>query len=1545
MDSDTVPSTPRSTQEPTPETEYESRIANLDSTPTQFTTEYFSWRQLADMSGRLPELAEQFGAVTALCLGDYVALGTDTGLVVVTDYLGRTKAALGSPATAAYGPVSTLAFSTDHLVLVAGYAQGFVVVWDWVKGTTVSVSRPLQDSDKPDAAGHPAGTAITFAAFVGASKHRYISGSSGGHVLYHHIIRRLLTTMNTSQLAGPDSGILFEAAALPYGSHKCTTDDMGLVAILTDTSLTIVKTRHGVEQQYRASYQISTKPVQKRTVVKRPYAGCVSWLPALGYRRPATATDPAEPDYTPPKLAYSWGASIHILAIQLDYNVSGNGTPMGSVPPRVQFEREAEWTAVGDVVFCRWIEAGTLLYMTQSQRMFVLETALAQETEICASPPGSIAGRPWVTLATGVEAEPSYAQVISVYKRRVFALCGAASLYIGRLLSWTERLELLVERGQFIDAITLATGFYQERTGQVVVGLPRSRRPGDANQKKRQALVGSRLAGLMRSALKRTFDADHDHRPSTEPELHALASICVQACLALGSLQILFSDVFECYSTDSAHQFVFLETIEPFILSGDITHLPPQVLNAMVDSYGTTPPLIRRLGGILMCLNLQHGEFDVDRVLSSCRKHRLWRTFARVWLSMGDPIAPITSIIAAASQTNHSRDSSIGQTVGELTIEHPVGDDGFDDEAPDVVIFDYLDMVIRGRYYPDNQPIQPQSRAEKYSTLVAQLVFPPIETLQAQGSEQQTFATLLALLGLGTERLLDMLKHVLSDPFIGYINIIVKPPSTTQSTQDSDRTLRRPSQVKSLMQIVVDTLHTLTMAAYTDPAGQMLSARQIGQLTSFALTLYATRFPLIYLTDETMAEWSDVLLRLDDVATRAERECAFELLFKLNPPRSYGDYIDRVRSAGFFRVLEHIYYTLEQYENALRTFLDHPDFTQHRMVFPAMKELGASKRPNALECTASFALNSATELVEVDADSFVETVAAIASLDHGKIIDTLSTRPQLQFAYMRSLLDPAPDAISQSPGPRTGPVLSADERSPPNIGLSEEQHMVVYPLKSLVPDDSQPTNRFSQAYHERYLELMCQYSPSGVLPYLKKHADLSPEPFRLTYVQSVCGKHGVSDGLVWALVRLGDFSGALQTLLQQTDQEIESIKAAVPDDRAGSTFAQDIAAEPGPPALTEADRERLTDHLDIAAHNIDGCVGVCRAALAKLGKDADLQPGNYLGQGASSPTANGAAARSQSDYRSLVSAQLCDLWLALLRRTLGYLHTTNRTLDALPPGAATETREAWQLVSKRQRWMLQSVLDALIFAASPASSFISLRAIIQQLITTSSTAAATENNNNARQSGAARSLDITEIQHLLAVAVSAYKTEAQLMALTNVLVDYDLFTTFAQLVRSQKQGWRVAPDSAQGAGGHALASRDVGDLCCAKCHSPLFVDRRQEHAMAELRRQTTQYYESSALRVLDLHVFEDRDAQWQWMKLRTDSTAYDRLLGQNTHAGAGAAAAADAQVVLFKCGHGFHRHCVDGLAAKGLAAADAPLPECAQCADAPASMRCIGAIG
>ncbi|KAJ2748697.1 hypothetical protein H4S06_004871, partial [Coemansia sp. BCRC 34490] len=116
--------------------------------------------------------------------------------------------------------------------------------------------------------------------------------------------------------------------------------------------------------------------------------------------------------------------------------------------------------------------------------------------------------------------------------------------------------------------------------------------------------------------------------------------------------------------------------------------------------------------------------------------------------------------------------------------------------------------------------------------------------------------------------------------------------------------------------------------------------------------------------------------------------------------------------------------------------------------------------------------------------------------------------------------------------------------------------------------------------------------------------------------------------------------------------------------------------------------------------------------------------------------------------------------------------------------------------------------------------------------------------------------------------------------------------------------------------------------------------------LAGWRKQMKQYFETDALRVLDLHVFEDKDAQLQWIKLRGASAAHDRFLSSSA---TGAAAGVEGsrvedhrQVVLFRCGHGYHHLCLaergdkslhpTTTGGKGESKHRMPLLECLRCA-------------
>ncbi len=71
-------------------------------------------------------------------------------------------------------------------------------------------------------------------------------------------------------------------------------------------------------------------------------------------------------------------------------------------------------------------------------------------------------------------------------------------LYVGTLLSWADRILALVQSGDFLEAIALATSFYNKTSSQTILGLP-------DDEESRHAIVGEKLMELLNASINYAF--------------------------------------------------------------------------------------------------------------------------------------------------------------------------------------------------------------------------------------------------------------------------------------------------------------------------------------------------------------------------------------------------------------------------------------------------------------------------------------------------------------------------------------------------------------------------------------------------------------------------------------------------------------------------------------------------------------------------------------------------------------------------------------------------------------------------------------------------------------------------------------------------------------------------------------------------------------------------------------------------------------------------------------------------------------------------------
>ncbi|KAJ1919568.1 hypothetical protein H4219_001924 [Mycoemilia scoparia] len=1405
---------------------------------------------------------------------------------------------------------------------------------------------------------------VTHVAFIGISKHRFVSADARGAVFYHHIIRRVMVisvkTVALINLKDTDSyssfeenvadranSELFGLSALPYGTQPHATDQMGIVSILSRSTLSIYQTNPVPQLLFstdcafayidfliRTSHTSTqhslspTTPLSHNRKASRSYSGCVSWLPALNPRSSASNIP------SPPKLAYSLGSYIGVLSISIDTNnsermetqSSDSQLSLISWAARKKTDQTQlnttnlfEWNAESDIVSLHWIDHNILLFLSKDQALFALDIAQGIETRVYDTIPSTVLSQPWISLATGLEAEPQYSYTVQVYRRRLYIL-SSDKILTGKMLNWSQRLVNYITENNFIEAITLATGLYEGTSGQVVIGLPppssavtqsnmdramwSSLKEATADDKKRKQLVGPKLIELLRASLKYTFFtlSNQERTAVNRKEIYeqnslgsiyrALIQACIEACLATNDMQILFEDVFEATSEVPGASDIFLDVLEPYILNGQIEYIYPGVLDAFIKYYSGMDDCRDRLGNCLVHLNLIPGKFDIDRVLAKCKELGIWSAYSRVWLNtLDDSVTPIQNIIEYIKTRSDS---------GAPDIE----------EAIDVM-FTFISKVMTGHLYPDGFSISPRDRGERLSSSLIYFLLIPEPRLKGGSSKNdwKSYEPLMQLILCNTIRLINVFETAINDPFIQYISIIVQPDVTTQ--RDLERSLRRASAVKTVPQTIIDALlgivcshfentaSTESISNTGNPAGP-LSIDQLGELTSCIARIYTSRYPLVFIKDSNITILLRLLIGIQSNSTRGSREQATEALIMVNPPPEPEEYIEPSKKAKFYRVLDRIYSHLGDYVKVVQTYLDEQDEARKLTVYSRLSELLDRNRVSLSSMQKQDLINAifenTTTLTMLSPESMVRLSDGCPQLGHERIVKKLQEQSENQertkstYYYLHTLLSSIPEAshaVYLEDNDNEKPMLSFEDLTPP----STISRVSINNLHSAVAFT--PSMQIPQYLHEIYIQLMCIYSPSDILPYLERRANDQPPAYRMTKVQEVCEKYAVTNALVWIHQKYGDFSGALEIVLNEIDTYgTEAVSVMTQYSLAKREGGGDIKSY-----------EDVISSVSEIPAMCRAALDVCLVATERIGRDNRL---SHLDEktGRSSIREK----PRESGYSEKIHEQLEELWYTLLSHIL---HLVHRILNSLKDGHFVDHTKLRTHVERQFHTPIQDILDALIHATSPSNNAISLPKILERLMRSepeyppksplgSRISVPPSPQTKMPQESL---LHFTEIQMLLGTALGTYKAESRMMSLVSSLMNYDLYINAVRLFQAQKQGWliKIGPrkgfhpqlrefkKAVEGTNGKETENQeeqpendgaDVSSLGhesheqskwrCYCCHNSLFRDSRRTDTLSVVSRQVHTYLENETYKVLDLHVFEEKQNQWPWIKLKED---------------------------------------------------------------------------
>uniref|UniRef100_A0A2K6FGB6 Vacuolar protein sorting-associated protein 8 homolog n=1 Tax=Propithecus coquereli TaxID=379532 RepID=A0A2K6FGB6_PROCO len=476
-----------------------------------------------------------------ITLSSLIAVGTSHGLALIFDQNQALRLCLGSTSVGGqYGAISALSINNDCSRLLCGFAKGQITMWDLASGKLL---RSITDA-------HPPGTAILHIKFTDDPT-LAICNDSGGSV-FELTFKRVMG-VRTCESRCLFSGSKGEVCCIEPLHSKPELKDHPITqfSLLAMASLTKILV-------------IGLKPSLK-VWMTFPYGRMdPSSVPLLAWHFVAVH------NYVNPMLAFCrgdvWPSSLLV------------------------WNDDVGWASL---LFCcmlelQWINSRTIVLLDSVEKLHVIDRQTQEELETVeisevqlvynSSHFKSLATGGNVSQALALVGEKACYQSISSYGGQIFYL-GTKSVYVMMLRNWRERVDHLLKQDCLTEALALAWSFHEGKA-KAVVGLS-----GDAS--KRKAVVADRMVEILFHYADRALKKCPDQGKIQVMEQHFqdMVPVIVDYCLLLQRKDLLFSQMYDKLSENSVAKGVFLECLEPYILSDKLVGITPQVMKDLLVHF------------------------------------------------------------------------------------------------------------------------------------------------------------------------------------------------------------------------------------------------------------------------------------------------------------------------------------------------------------------------------------------------------------------------------------------------------------------------------------------------------------------------------------------------------------------------------------------------------------------------------------------------------------------------------------------------------------------------------------------------------------------------------------------------------------------------------------------------------------------------------------------------------------------------------------------------------------------------------------------------
>uniref|UniRef100_A0A803KZV0 RING-type domain-containing protein n=1 Tax=Chenopodium quinoa TaxID=63459 RepID=A0A803KZV0_CHEQI len=1077
---------------------------------------------------------------------NYIALGMSKGVVVVVpskysahlpDNMDPKMLLLGAHADRSQVPVTSICFNQQGDLLLAGYGDGLITLWNIPRGTVARVVTG-------EHAAPVVHTLFLAQDFQVTRQFKAVTGDCKGYVQLHEFsympiigvtVKTLClldgqrtgtvlcaspllpdeftfsgnTTGSGSSIGGVMGGV-GGAAPWKFFNEGSSLSEEGVVIFVTHQTALVVRLKPSLEVYAQLS---------------RPEGVREGSMPYTAWKCTTKSRGSSTENVNPEALE-----RISLLAIAWDR--------------KVQVAKLIS-TAVG----LAWLDDQMLVILTLTGQLclYTRDGTLIHQTSYASDETGGDDLISFNTYFTNVFGNPekAYHNCLAVRGASIYILA-PRHVVVSRLLLWRERFEVLRNAGDWMGAFNMAMTLYD---GQAhgVIDLPR-----DLNAI--QEAIMPYLVELLFSYVDEVFsyisvacfnqidkeeEADNSLTNSNtasseiKEQFTRVGGVAVEFCVHIRRTDILFDEIYSKFVAVQ-HRDTFLELLEPYILKDMLGSLPPEIMQALVEHYNSKGWLQR----VEQCvLHMDISSLDFNQVVRLCRENGLYGALIYLFnKGLDDFKTPLEELLNVLR--NHKRDAATAAVGYRMLV--------------------YLKYCFLGLAFPPGHGKLPSKRLPSLRMELLQFLLQdsggPKSQTGASLTSTGAFLNLHYLLELDTEATLDVLRMSFLED--GQSRLDNSLPNYSDATDDNpieneliagDQDMLVQKIVDALVIVLDVDISQSLRSTGNDDASMVVwpSKKDIGFLIEFVASYVASKRAnvsksvlsqiLEYLTSENHLALDDCEQKHESKKRREKKVLA--LLAAVPQTEWNASYVLHLcEKAQFYQVCGLIHTIRQNYLAALDCYMKDVDEPVHAFSFIDGILLQLSETESA--AFQSSVISRISELVTLSRECTFCLVIYHLNKERGHILSNLQSTPRSLFLYLKTLFEVYNSgtlnfSCIEGDGIFDGPWGRQNDG---NITLDAYLERISE-FPKIIQNNPVEVN---DDIVELYLELLCQYEPDSVLKFLDTF-----ENYRVDRCLLLCQRYEIVDAASFLLERVGDVGSALLLTLSGLNDKFIMLGTAV----------------------------------------------------------------------------------------------------------------------------------------------------------------------------------------------------------------------------------------------------------------------------------------------------------------------------------------------------------------------------------------------------------------